>query len=89
MIMGQSFESLGNRRGARPLVRRTEEMMMSADSNNDREKRDVEDMRDVDSGALKPTDGQIANGGEQAGPASDDAGRPIEPQTGEPIDHAH
>lgn len=49
--------------------------------------------RDEDSGnqpgPVKETAGQRAHGGDQAGPASDQAGRPLAPQTGEPIDHAH
>ena len=62
---------------------------MNADSNKHGEKRNLDDVVEIEPGSKKGNEGQAVNGGDQAGPSSDQAGRPQAPQTGEPIDHAH
>jgi hypothetical protein len=64
-------------------------MQMSSDSEPRGAKRDLEDVTKIEPGSKKANQGQAANGGKQAGPRSDEAGRPLAPQTGEPIDHSH
>jgi hypothetical protein len=46
--------------------------------------RDLEDVLEEKPESKHGEQGQAANGGEQAGANSDDAGRPIAPQTGSP-----
>lgn len=50
---------------------------------------ELRDVEEIAPASKRPTDGQAAHGGDQAGPGSDEAGRPIAPQTGDPHDHSH
>ena len=45
---------------------------------------DLKDVAEVDPASKRGQSGQAAHGGDQAGPSSDDAGRPLSPQTGDP-----
>ena len=45
---------------------------------------DLEDVAETKPGSKHATGGQAAHGGDQAGPSSDDPGRPLSPQTGDP-----
>jgi hypothetical protein len=45
---------------------------------------DLEDVAKTDPASKRGNSGQAAHGGDQAGPSSDDAGRPLSPQTGDP-----
>jgi len=62
---------------------------MTANHDNSSDKADLEDVAEIEPGSKKGNQGQAANGGDQAGPSSDEAGAPLAPQTGEPIDHSH
>ena len=49
----------------------------------------LDDVEEIAPGSKQGNEGTAAHGGDVEGPSSDDAGRPLAPQTGEPIDHAH
>ena len=48
-----------------------------------------EDVEEIEPASKRGDQGETTHGGDVAGPSSDQAGKPLAPQTGEPIDHSH
>lgn len=49
----------------------------------------IDDVEEIEPASKRSDEGQTAHGGDVAGPSSDQAGKPLAPQTGEPIEHSH
>ncbi len=57
---------------------------MNQPSTNPDQKRNLHDVLEEDPSSKRGNEGESVDGGRQAGPNSDRAGQPIEPQTGDP-----
>lgn len=48
-----------------------------------------EEVEELAPASKRGDEGKSGHGGDVTGPSSDEPGRPLAPQTGEPIDHSH